>query len=287
MSNIAFFDSGQGGLTVWESVVQLFPTLNTVYLGDNARYPYGNKSADIITKYASESLFWLARHGAGMIVVACGTASSVAVDVLKPIFKIPVIGIVDGFCDVAVEEGKKHGRIGVLGTRFTVSSGTLAGEIKKLGGDDPWQKACPLFVPLVEEGLKEGPLVEETVKMYLEDIPEDLGVLMLACTHFPRLRKGIAKVLHEKTKRTVLGYDSLGVDVLYSGSPSQKPIVLMDSSISIVSHVKAFLHSQPQKDLYFESLKKVYCTDSPERFFDVARLFTSISLPPIEKVILG
>ena len=117
---IAFFDSGQGGLTVWESVVLKHPKLNTIYLGDNARYPYGNKSAETVTRYASEAIMFLTAQSAEMIVVACGTASSVAVQKLQKIFRVPVIGIVEGFCAEAARLNPRN--IAVLGTRFTVAS---------------------------------------------------------------------------------------------------------------------------------------------------------------------
>ncbi len=287
--NIAFFDSGQGGLTVWESVVRRFPQLNTIYLGDNARYPYGNKSNDTVTRYASEASFFLAHRDASLLVVACGTASSVAVRTLQSLFKLPIIGIVEGFCADAVKLSQKKGTIAVLGTRFTVKSRRFEYVLNELGVESSaiWQRACPLFVPLVEEGVSPGPMADAASDMYLWDIPSDTSVILLACTHFPRLARSIAGTLERRLGRPVVYINAEGSWQLTSHTHHKEPIYLLDSSRAIVDAVSGFLASHPQKELHFKGERHLYCSDAPDRFAEVARLFTSMELPPAELVHIG
>jgi glutamate racemase len=285
---IAFFDSGQGGLTVWESVVSRHPTLNTIYLGDNARYPYGNKGADTVTRYASEAILFLAAQRAELIVVACGTASSVAVERLKQVFRLPVVGIVEGFCTEAAALVARDRRIAVLGTRFTVASGRFEAVLRQNGIANVWQRACPLFVPLVEEGVSQGDIAEATCRMYLSDVPDDVDVVMLACTHFPRFAAAIANTLGALKNRPVILRSSEGDTRLYSpSSGSQNPIILLDSSSSVVAAVDAFLGAHPQADEFHGSECSLYCTDAPARFAQVAQVFAQKTLPEPKLISLG
>lgn len=284
---IAFFDSGQGGLTVWESVVSKHPQLNTIYLGDNARYPYGNKGADTVTRYASEAILFLAAQQAELIVVACGTASSVAVARLKQVFRLPVIGIVEGFCAEASALCLKDRRVAVLGTRFTVASGRFESELKKCGVDLVWQKACPLFVPLVEEGIAEGEMTRAACNLYLNDLPDDVDVVMLACTHFPRFAKAIAESLGSRLNRSVVFKSADGETKLFETATNQNPLILLDSSSSIVSAVDAFLSNHPANDEFMGERCEIYCTDAPARFAQVAQVFAHRELPQPKLMTLG
>lgn len=283
--NIAFFDSGQGGLTVWESVVKKFPTLNTCYLGDNARAPYGNKGKDTITRYTSEALFHLIHKNAQLIVVACGTASSVAVESVKHVFRVPIVGIVDGLCAEAVEIAKPSQTIAVLGTRFTVASQSFERGLTAVGATRVWQNACPLFVPLVEEGILPGPMAIAAAELYLKDIPQDTGVVILGCTHYPRLTKSIADVLHSKLKRPIVWKSSDGEQVLCNGSG--EPVTLIDSSWPIVRTVENFLKMQTDQTVFLGSERNIFCSDAPERFREVAKVFTSLELPTVELIRIG
>jgi glutamate racemase len=287
--NIAFFDSGQGGLTVWESVVRRFPKLNTTYLGDNARYPYGNKSNDTVTRYASEASFFLAHRNASLIVVACGTASSVAVRTLQNLFKLPIIGIVEGFCADAVKVSQKKGTIAVLGTRFTVKSRRFEYVLNELGVESShiWQRACPLFVPLVEEGVSPGPMADAASDMYLWDLPADTSVVLLACTHFPRLARSIANTIEKRLNRPVTYINADGMWQLTHSASQAEPVYLLDSSRAIVDAVSAFLESHPNREKHFGEERHLYCSDAPDRFLEVARLFTSMNLPAAELVHIG
>jgi glutamate racemase len=284
---IAFFDSGQGGLTVWESVVGRHPQLNTVYLGDNARYPYGNKGADTVTRYASEAILFLTAQQAELIVVACGTASSVAVARLKQVFRLPVIGIVEGFCAEAASLCLKDRRVAVLGTRFTVASGRFEAELRKCGVDSVWQKACPLFVPLVEEGISEGDIAEATCRLYLTDMPADVDVVMLACTHFPRFAQAIAKTLGTQFQRTVVLKSAEGEKILHHADNNHTPLILLDSSSSIVAAVDGFLSAHSSSEEFLGSQCDIYCTDAPARFAQVAQIFARTSLPEPKLISLG
>lgn len=285
---IAFFDSGQGGLTVWESVVGRYPHLNTIYLGDNARYPYGNKGADTVTRYASEAILFLAAQKAELIVVACGTASSVAVARLKQVFRLPVVGIVEGFCAEAATLSIKTRRVAVLGTRFTVASGRFEAVLKESGVENVWQCACPLFVPLVEEGVSRGEIAEAACRMYLSDMPDDVDVVMLACTHFPRFAGAIASTLGLLKNRSVVLRSAEGEITLFtSSSRSHPPIVLLDSSSSVLASVETFLGNCGNSDEFQGGECSLFCTDAPARFATVAQLFASKELPQPKLISLG
>jgi glutamate racemase len=284
---IAFFDSGQGGLTVWESVVKKHPHLNTVYLGDNARYPYGNKGSETVTRYASEAILFLAAQQAELIIVACGTASSVAVARLKQVFRLPVIGIVEGFCAEASNLCQNGRRVAVLGTRFTVASGRFEAELKKCGVDSVWQKACPLFVPLVEEGISEGDIASAACSLYLNDMPEDVDVVMLACTHFPRFAKVIATALGLKFGRKVVLKSAEGQVTLHHSNSSLPPLVLLDSSSAIVASVDSFLQTHSSAEEFMGRQCDIFCTDAPARFAQVAQVFAHTELPAPRLISLG
>ena len=302
--NVAFFDSGQGGFTVWEAIRMRLPTLNTLYLGDNARYPYGNKGAQTVTRYSSEAAYFFSAMNSGLIVVACGTASSVAVQSLQRVFRIPIVGIVEGFCAdaaaLALEKGTpgnesgSPGRVAVLGTRYTVASGRFGRELTAhgLAPADIWQRACPLFVSLVEEALVPGPMADAACELYLSDIPPDVKVVMLACTHFPRLEQSIGRYLGERFGRPVIARKIDGDVTVHAGAPAacSQPIYLLESSRGIWNSVESFLNSQPDgpaKDGYFQSDSRIYCTDAPERFSEVAKIFTHLPVGDVRQVTLG
>ena len=285
---VAFFDSGQGGLTVWEEVCTRFPMLNTLYLADNARYPFGNKGAETVTRYTAEAAYFCAERNAQLLVVACGTASSVAVEKLRDVYRFPIVGIVEGFCretQSLLEKESLRGSVAVLGTRYTVSSGRFQRELSKYGIDQVWQKACPLFVPLVEEGIVSGPMIDSLCQLYLDDMPQDVSVIMLACTHFPRLAESIALFFSRKTGRKVVSLRASGQSVLANGNGS--PLYLMDSGLGIVESVGQFLKGSASPESFQGGVRSVYCTDAPERFLDVASAFTKQELPQPQRANLG
>jgi glutamate racemase len=286
--NIAFFDSSQGGLTVWESVLNYFPNLNTQYLGDNGRCPYGNKSDQTIIRYTSEAATFFQKRNTQLLVVACGTASSVAVPKLKEMFSFPIVGIVEGLCRFAADllEDKTQ-CLAVLGTRFTIRSNRFHEELALYGIKNIWTRACPLFVPLVEEGISHGPIAHATSDMYLWDIPANTKIVMLACTHYPRLALSIAESLEKRLGKTIIYKTIAGDWILKQGKLSTSdPVYLIDSSFSIVSYVGRFLEKNAHEKHFFSHEKNVLCTDCPEQFENIAKLFTKIPLPKVNMITL-
>jgi len=192
---VGIFDSGVGGLTVLKAIRERFDRVDIFYLGDTARVPYGNKSPETVVRYSLECAEFLLGKGIDVLVVACNTASSHALKELKAFSSIPVIGVVEPGVRAALRETK--GKVGVIGTQATVNSGSYQNLLRKFGVE-VFSKACPLFVPLVEEGIVEGNTAEEIVKMYLSEF-SDIGIdtLILGCTHYPLLKGVIGKVLKD------------------------------------------------------------------------------------------
>ncbi|MCM8788009.1 MAG: glutamate racemase, partial [Candidatus Omnitrophica bacterium] len=193
---IGIFDSGVGGLTVFKEIRRLLPKEDLIYFGDTARVPYGNKSKATIIKFSTENILFLLQKQVKLVVIACNTSSSLALDYLKDIFNIPIIGVIDAGVKKAVQLSSNK-RIGIIGTRSTINSRSYETKIKKIDKNIKiYSCACPLFVPLVEEGLIYGKIVKEVIKMYLEPFKKfDIDTLILGCTHYPLLKKEIAKYL--------------------------------------------------------------------------------------------
>lgn len=190
---IGVFDSGVGGLTVFKSISDHFPNADIYYLGDTARVPYGNKSRETIKRYSSECAKFLIKHfNIDLIVIACNTASSYAIDFLTSKYGVPVIGVVIPGARRAVSVSK-NGRIGVIGTRGTVKSCAYHVALKNISQSvSVFQKACPLLVPLVEEGRIEHVVTDLVIKEYLDEIVrEHIDTLILGCTHYPLLKNRI------------------------------------------------------------------------------------------------
>ncbi len=197
---IGIFDSGVGGLTVFKALRARLPGEHLLYLGDTARLPYGTKSAESVTRYALRAASHLAERGVKMLVIACNTASAIAMPVLVREFApLPVIGVVEAGAEAAVRTSQS-GHIAVLATESTVLGGAYERAIKALcPGARVFSQACSLFVALAEEGWIHGPLVEAVVREYLHPLLEEkkrdgLDCLVLGCTHFPLLKETIAQV---------------------------------------------------------------------------------------------
>ena len=191
---IGVFDSGLGGLTAVRRLHALMPQENIIYFGDTGRVPYGNRGRDIITKYARQDVAFLRQFDLKSIIIACNTVSAIALDVLSRENDIPIIGTVEPACRRAMTM-TKNGKVGVIGTAATIRSGAYEKYLhKKDGALDLFTQACPLFVPLVENGrVHRGDVVIETVvKEYLTPL-KDAGVdtLILGCTHYPLLEEVI------------------------------------------------------------------------------------------------
>jgi glutamate racemase len=189
---IGIFDSGIGGLTVLSALHRRLPTERFLYLGDTARLPYGTKSSETIVRYALRAARFLVAGGIKMLVVACNTATSAALEVLVEALPIPVIGVVKPGAREAAAIATA--RVGVIGTESTVASGAYVRAIQALRADlEVVSQPCPLFVPLAEEGWLDHPVTHEVARIYLAPVVSaGIDTLILGCTHYPMLRGAIA-----------------------------------------------------------------------------------------------
>ena len=196
-STIAVFDSGFGGLTVLRELLPLIPGAHYLYLGDTARLPYGAKSQTTIARYALSSAAFLLAQGAQMLVVACNTASALALDELRSALPIPVVGVIEPGTQAAFVASQGSTSVLVLATAATVASGAYTRSCAALGLR-VFEKACPLLVPLVEEGWIDHPVTAEVTRIYLAEALEaapDVRTLVLGCTHYPLLKPVIERTL--------------------------------------------------------------------------------------------
>lgn len=198
MQPIGIFDSGIGGLTVYREIRAVLPHDPVVYLGDTARLPYGTKSAATVTAYAMSAARFLLKHQVRMVVVACNTASALALPSLAANLPVPVVGVVEPGAR-AVTEASSGGRIGVIGTSSTIASGAYPAAIGRILPEAMVTvAACPLFVPLVEEGWLTGEVPKLAAKKYLAPLLEArVDTILLGCTHYPLLREVLSEVAGE------------------------------------------------------------------------------------------
>ena len=195
---VGVFDSGVGGLTVVREIMRQIPNERIVYFGDTARVPYGGKSKEIVTKYSRQIVRFLKTQNVKAIVIACNTASAYALEQIEKEIDIPIIGVVKPGARTAAE-ATKNGKIGVIATEGTIQSEIYTHYIKELNSFAQVKaKACPLFVPLVEEGLLEDPVTDEIAQRYLSVlIDSGIDTLILGCTHYPLIRSTVGKVMGE------------------------------------------------------------------------------------------
>ena len=198
---IGLFDSGIGGLTVVRELLRQAPRASFVYLGDSARYPYGNKSKATIEQYAVQDAAFLLSQGATSLVVACNTASALAMDALRAAFpNVPIYGVIETAVDEALVV--TQGRVGVIGTRATIGSSAYQETLKAKSKKhlEIFAQACPLFVPLVEEGWLHDMETKRIAKHYLQPLRADaVDTLILGCTHYPWLAEMIQRYMGKKT----------------------------------------------------------------------------------------
>lgn len=196
---VGIFDSGVGGLTVAREIMRQLPDERIVYFGDTARVPYGSKSKENILKYSRQIVNFLISKGVKAIVVACNTASALALDEIKKEIDIPIIGVVKPGARTAVRSTKNK-RIGVIATDATIKSELYTEYIHELDESiTVIGQACPLFVPLVEEGMLHDEVTDEMAKRYLSSLKtENIDTLILGCTHYPLLRSTVGRIMGEK-----------------------------------------------------------------------------------------
>ena len=196
---IGVFDSGIGGLTVVDALANRLPNETIYYVGDTARVPYGNKSKNRIQQYASEITNWLNEKDCKIIIVACNTASALALKYLSSGFSIPIIGVIESGVNSGIRMNQNN-KIAVLGTSATIRSNAYGEKIKIVKPETlVISQACPLFVPLVEEGWTEGKIPMQIASHYLANMrQEGVDTVILGCTHYPLLKTTISKILGEK-----------------------------------------------------------------------------------------
>ncbi len=198
---IGIFDSGVGGLTVFKEIRKKYPFEDIVYFGDTARVPYGPKSMNTVIQYSIQNARFLMQLGAKIIVIACNTSSAVALQKLKNILTVPVVGVIEPGAISAIKSSE-NGRIGIIGTEGTVRSKAYSKAIFRLNKKTKvYSKACPLFVPLAEEGWELHPVTKITVEEYLSPIlQKKIDTLVLGCTHYPILKQPIQEVVGKNIK---------------------------------------------------------------------------------------
>ncbi|MBQ5473426.1 MAG: glutamate racemase [Lachnospiraceae bacterium] len=206
---VGVFDSGVGGLTVAREIMRQLPNERIVYFGDTARVPYGSKSKNTVVKYSRQIIKFLETKNVKAIVIACNTATALALDDIKKDLEIPIIGVVKPGAKVAVEKTKNN-KIGIIATEATVNSHMYTDVIKKYNQDiEVYTKACPLFVSLVEEGWIKDDVTYEVARRYLKEMQDkDIDTLVLGCTHFPLLRKLIGEVMGPEVELVNPAYET-------------------------------------------------------------------------------
>jgi len=258
---IGFFDSGIGGLTVVKAVSQLLPNENIVYFGDTARVPYGSKSNDTVVEYSIQAANFLLRKNIKLMVVACNTASSVALKELKRFLTIPVIGMIEPGSKLALRESG-NGKIGVIGTNATINNKAYSQELKKLNPKlKVFEKACPLFVPIAEEGWIDHKATELIAREYLTELKsKKIDSLVLGCTHYPILADVIQKVMGKSVK-------------------------LVDSGTPAAHLVEEYLNGRGLRNISNQIGKReFYVSDIPSRFKEIAERFLGRKITHLHKV---
>lgn len=249
-SMIGIFDSGVGGVTVADAIYRVLPDEDVVYLGDNARFPYGNKSQATVTRFTRQCLGYLLKYfPIKLMVIACNTASAVALPQLGDI-GVPVLGVIEPGAKAAAGASRKR-RVGVIGTRTTIGSGVYPQAIKSIAPDiTTFGVACPLFVPLAEEGWSDTDVAKLSAERYLMGLRDaDVDVVLLGCTHYPILKRTI---------QTVVG-----------GS-----IKLVDSAEETAAAARWMLHQRDMLNPAGGVARRRYLlTDEPGEFLNVARRF--------------
>ncbi len=249
---IGIFDSGLGGLTCVREVMNIMPNEDIIYFGDTGRVPYGTRSSSTIVKYVRQDINFLRSFDIKFIIIACGTASSAALPHITTEYDTDIIGVVDAASKRAAE-ATKNGVIGVLGTRGTVNSGKYAEKLKKLNpGFKVISTACPMFVPVVENGYADTKIAEMLAEEYLEDIVKyGADTIILGCTHYPLLRKTIQKI---------------------AGSS----VTLIDSGAAAADDAKSIMETRGLlTDKAAKGRAKYYVSDTVHGFEELGSLFLS------------
>jgi glutamate racemase len=246
---IGIFDSGVGGLTVAHALLEALPAEHLVYLGDTGRTPYGTKSAETVTRYSLENVDFLLARSIKLLVVACNTASAVALDAIAARAGVPTIGVIEPGARAALARSRSR-RVGVIGTEATIAAGAYTRALR--AGDatvEVYTRACPLFVPLAEEGWADGPVVQQVAETYLASLTRSgIDALILGCTHYPLLRQAIGQVMGEG-------------------------VTLVDSAEETAREVAAQLAATGMARPAGTGATSFFVTDVPDRFVRIGQRF--------------
>ena len=260
---IGIFDSGVGGLTVMRAIAQALPHESLMYLGDTARVPYGNRSPQTIRRYAINATAMLWAEGIKALVIACNTASAHGLSALRERYDMPVIGVIEPVATRAAAT-TQTGTIGVIGTRGTINSGSYRQALTALGVERVVEQACPLFVPLAEEGWTDGEVVRQIAQSYLETFRgTDVDTLILGCTHYPILAAPISAVIEEITGN---------------------PVRVLDSASATAAMLVDVLSRESINSRSDEATLSFCATDDPERFKESASQFFGAALEDVSHV---
>ncbi|HEY2388779.1 MAG TPA: glutamate racemase [Candidatus Binatia bacterium] len=248
-ASIGIFDSGVGGLTVLHRLLETVPNEHLVYLGDTARFPYGTKSAAVVTRYSVENTQFLVDKGVKLLVVACNSSSAVALDTLRERFEVPVIGVIEPGARAAVAATRNR-RVGIIGTEATIASGSYTRALRAIDAElEIYTRACPLFVPLAEEGWIENDVAREAAALYLASLRQSgIDSLVLGCTHYPLLARTIGEYLGPKVQ-------------------------LIDSATETARDVVATLAERGLARTSGRGSASFFVTDVPDRFIKVGSRF--------------
>ncbi len=265
-STIGVFDSGFGGLTVLKALLQAVPDADYLYFGDTARLPYGSKSADTVARYACEAARFLEQHGAGLLVIACNTATALALDQIRAASTVEVVGVIEPGAQQAAAVSRTKKAV-VIGTEATISSHAYRNALAKFHIESH-EKACPLLVPLVEEGWIDHGVTKEIAGIYLAEAFADgfsaADVLLLGCTHYPLLKPVLQKVVPEG-------------------------VTLVDSAESTAQAVARLLTKQVERPDRATALNdsasiKFFVTDSAQKFQRLGKLFLGRPMADVSHV---
>ncbi len=260
--SIGVFDSGLGGLTAVKQIMRELPDESIIYFGDTGRVPYGPRTRETIIKYSRNDINFLLSKNVKMIVVACGTVSSTALPTIKNDYQIPIIGVVEPTANAALT-ATRNGKIGIIGTNGTIKSGAYEKFIKGVRGDVvTYSRACPLFVPLVENGHFDTKVAELVIEEYLAEIKKQgVDTLILGCTHYPLLKKAIGKFMGD------------GVTLIDAGAETAK---------ELKSHFdKNELHSETHDKKQYQ----YFVSDDVEGFAELGGIFLNHKIDgQVEKI---
>lgn len=258
---IGVFDSGLGGLTVTKEIMKILPSESIVYFGDCGRVPYGTKSKETVIRYTFQDIRFLLRHDIKMIVIACNTASAYSYELIKNELDIPVVEVIQPGARAAVKETKSK-KIGVIGTKGTIDSGIYNRTINGIDSSiEVFSKACPLFVPLVEEGWWESGITYKIAEEYLASMKEKkIDTMVLGCTHYPLLQKIISEIIGD------------GVNLIGSG-------------LEVAKIVKSLINEKNiGQDESARPVYNYYTSDSVELFKSLGSSFLGKEIDFVEKV---